>query len=725
MKYVTHKKSGSARPLNKRKSGRHNKRVKKVRSGGQATAQRLPGWLPLAGLIAVLVITFMLYHQVSDYYFIHYDDPSHIVDNEDIRDFSLQGAYNIFFHPFNPELLAPPLTILSFAMNYHFSDLDPGPYHMTNVFLHLLNVLMVFLLVWKVMNNRWAALFVSAVFALHPLNTEAVCWVTARKDLLYGFFFLLALWLAIRFWQTRNGWLYAGAIAAFVLSYFSKFSAATFPVVYLGLALLWKNRKDIWRVVAESIPFLLLPGYTFYRVIFPDAPKIFPRADYNPGITYFSEKFEIVTHYHDFSFIQKIFLGGYSFITYLIKFLLPVNQQIIYPYPDLSPSGHLPLVYYLATIASVLLVSAVVYYFIKNPSRLTTTPGFIMVFYLATTSVLLHVLPIGGRAVVADRYGYIPFIALAMLLFYLGLQLKRRRRLKPSPLILAGLLWLFVLIIATAHRIPMWKNTGTILTDLTEKEPSYPIAYYNLGFYYAENNQKDRALRNYTRALKLAPHFTQALNNRAAIYMISGQYQKAKPDIQRFIELLPHADPTKYQNLGQIYREEGDYDKALEYYQKAVEMNPQIHNAWYNIAYILITTGKHQEALKPLKQAINLRPRNAQNYVAQGMAYVGMEQYEKALSDFKKAISLDSSNLEAHINKARVNFNFHQFREAIQTYTYILENISPIPDQGSIHLNRAFALMNLGQRQEACADFFRAAKHGKPTAQDYINRYCR
>ncbi len=684
----------------------------------------LPGWLPYGGLVALLVVTFTLYHQTRNFYFIHYDDPSHIVMNEDIRNLSLQGAHNIFFHPFNPDLVAPPLTILSFAINHHFSGLNPGPYHMTNVFLHLLNILLVFFLAWKVMRNRWGALFVSAVFALHPLNTEAVCWVTARKDLLYGFFFLLALWLVVRFWHTRNGWLYAGAVAAFLLSYFSKFSAATFPVLYIGLALLWKNRKDIWRVMAESIPFLLLPAYTFYRSFYPDSIRILPRTDYNPGISYFSEKFEIVTHYHDFSFLEKVFLGGYAFITYPLKFLFPVNQQLIYPYPDHLPSGHLPLVYYLATAAAILLITVVIVYFIKHPARLSTTAGFIMVFYLATTSVLLHVLPIGGRAVVADRYGYIPFIALAMLLFYIGRQLVQHRRARPAPLIMAGAVFLLLLTVATAQRIPVWKNTGTILRDLMEKEPTYPITYYNLGFYYAENNQTEKAIKNYSRAIELAPHFTQALNNRSAIYMITGQYQKAKPDIQKFIKIHPDADPSKYLNLGQIYREEGDYEKALEHYRIAVDMNPEMFNAWYNIAYILITTGKHQEALNPVNQALELKPGNSQTYLARGMVHVGLKQYKKALADFNQALSLDSSNLEAHINKAWIHFNFQQFQDALETYNYVLEHVSPLHNQGDIYLNCAFARMNLGQRQAACRDFMNAMKHGNTAAQSYIKRYC-
>jgi protein O-mannosyl-transferase len=136
-------------------------------------------WWPL---VVILTITFGLYRQVSDFDLINYDDNRYVTDNKDVRDLSVEGLKRIFISPQYKEEIIPPLTILSLAVNYHYGGLNGGSYHMTNLIFHLLNIVLVLVLVYKLTKHQVLSLFVAAVFAFHPSATEAVAWVAARKE---------------------------------------------------------------------------------------------------------------------------------------------------------------------------------------------------------------------------------------------------------------------------------------------------------------------------------------------------------------------------------------------------------------------------------------------------------------------------------------------------------------------------------------------------------------
>src|SRR5690606_29746276 len=140
----------------------------------------------------------------------------------------------------------------------------------------------------------------------------------------------------------------------------SKFSAATFPILYIGLALIWKKRKDYMRIFAESIPMLALPVYSFFIAIQSGVYKA-----HTPSVEMLAQM-KTITVYDSFSFFQKIQLGGYAFFQYLLKFIYPFHQQIIYPYPLLNDDGTLPAQYPIITVVSLCIVGSGIYLLIKN-----------------------------------------------------------------------------------------------------------------------------------------------------------------------------------------------------------------------------------------------------------------------------------------------------------------------------------------------------------------------
>ncbi len=673
-------------------------------------------------LFLLIVFVFISYAQIRHHEFIHYDDNSYIGHNEDIRELSLKNIQKIFINPDKPEDLKPPLTVVSFAVNYAIGGLNPAGYYTGNLLLHILNILLVYLLVLKISNNRVASLFVCTVFAFHPSLTEAVAWASARKEVLYTFFYLGAILMVIKFWEKRQALIYISAIGLFVLSYYSKFSAATFPLLYLALAFLWKGRKDWKKVLLESTPFFLLPLYTFYRAVFPDAPHFFSYGEASFEYLYFfKEEIKIVPIYADFGLIDKIFMGGYSFVVYLLKFLFPFQQQLIYPYPEFTEAGFLPLKYYLFTAVALAVFIYTVIYFIRHPGFLKKPLGFGIIFFLVNVTILLHILPIGGRVIVADRYSYLPFIGLGITMYYIVVALTEQNILKTAQAKYLAYLFILLLVIFTHIRIPDWRNTETIFKDLVAKEASYPIAYNTLGVYYTEINRPQEAIKFYSKAIDLVPHFSKAINNRGTLYMFINENEKAKSDFYKYLEFMPD-EATPYHNLGNIYEAMGLFDEAIKYYKKAVAIKPDYYTAWYNQALLYYLKEDFENAKLAAQNTIEYKPDFAPAHNIMGsLSNILYQDTTKAIMYFQNAIDIDPFNVQAQINISNIFLNLKEYEKALHSFTFIIDNLNR---KEAGFLGRGIALFNMGRYEEACVDFEQASQYGSQEARHYLINYC-
>lgn len=678
-------------------------------------------WTTKVVLAVILTLTLWLYHRIGHYDFIHYDDKIYVTDNSDIRDFSFKGIKKIFLNPENPGELKPPFTILTLAINYKFSGLNPGPYHLTNLFLHLLNILLVFLLVKKVTTNKWAGLFVCAVFAFHPNNAEAVAWASARKEVLFTFFYLSALILVIRFWEKRRYWLYTSAVLLFVLSYFSKYSAATFPILYVALAIFWKNRRDFLKVFLESIPFAIWPLYSVYRMLFPGLPHFFSSytPDYSPTFFYISE-IKIVPVFTDFSIVERFFLGGYSFLVYLIKYLFPLNQQLVYPYPGFTEAGMLPAKYYWATAATILILAVIVIYFIKKPRKLQESIGFAAIFFMVNMSILLHILPIGGRVIIAERYTYILYIGLSITLFLLLQQLTKRFPQKTNIVRTAGLLYIFMLVFLLHNNIPKWESTETVFKDLISKEKEYPIAYNNLGVYYGNKGHYEKALHHYNKAIEIAPNYANAIYNRARLYAFIGQTDKAIEDVKKNIEILPY-EAGFYFTLARLYASTGNTEKALTNYHKTLALDSYFYLAYYNIGGQYYIKEMYDSAAFYFNKATAVNPGYALAYNALGLIKTKSGAYKEAANFFDKAITYGPEDINPFLNKANVYIDMGMLPEALELFTSIIKDFD---NNSEAYIGRGKVYLQSGLLEKACADFHMALNQGNDIARVAINQYC-
>lgn len=435
--------------------------------------------------------------------FVQWDDNSHITQNVVIRALTFDNVRTMFTTGIAK--LYCPLTWLSFAVDYQISGRDPLGYHVTNLLLHVANTLLVAWLLFRVTQNFPAAVLTAAIFGVHPLRVESVAWVTERKDVLFVFFYLLAL-LRYRTWvEAKRRGDYWWCLVFFFGAIFSKSAAVTLPAVLILLD--WfVYRRQAW---VEKIPFLI--GSVLIA-----AATVATQAG-GDGETVVSTA--VIPMW------ARSGLVGYCALFYVGKFLWPFQLSAIYPtfeemeWKMLDAAGWL-----LALVA----VTGLVWVLRRRVPVLL--PAWL--FYLITLSPTIGLIPVGAH-VVADRFSYLPLIGLAL---PVGLAL-----VKWPKIGWVGAFLILGLVFVSDRRCAVWYDSEKLFQDVLRQYPdSYP-ALVNLTWWYSGNGRLDEAIAIGERAVKVAPNGLVGRTHLARAYIRAKRYRDAiavlKPAIDHGINV--------------------------------------------------------------------------------------------------------------------------------------------------------------------------------------------
>lgn len=382
-----------------------------------------------------------------------WDDSTYVVGNSLTRDLSARGIGRIFSSVHYG--LYKPVTMLSFAVNYKFSGLEPRPYHVTNIALHTVNTALVFALVFMLAQSVWAAFLCAVLFGVHPMHVESVAWVSERKDMLYALFFLMASILYVKFAQTRNRAAMAGSVLCFILSLCAKPMGITLPAVVFVYDYLLGRVFDR-RLVFEKLPYFLVAlGFGTATYLFLEsADQIQDR----------------------FAFGDRVLFIFYGLEFYIGKLLLPLNLSALYSLP-IKNGAHLPLEYLLSPVVVLGCILLLVKYFRHHRIIMAG-----MAFYIITVSPVLQFLGV-GPVITADRYSYIPSLGLFMpLAYYSALGLKKlfsvnRLAFWTGAVCAAGLI--VVLAWTSRARCEVWHDNYVLFSDAAIKYPDiYSMSLY-------------------------------------------------------------------------------------------------------------------------------------------------------------------------------------------------------------------------------------------------------
>lgn len=209
----------------------------------------------------IILVTGIVFSPSLKNGFTNWDDPELLLENDSVKSLSAGNIRNLFQNSYAGFGGYTPLVFMSYALEYHFFQLDPKIFHIDNFLLHILNTVLIYFMIFLISRNAWLSFITALLFGIHPLHVEAVAWIQGRKDLLFSFFFLAALISYLLFLRKRAGKniYYLLSLILFACSLFSKVTAVAFPLVILLLEFSAGQKFDR-RTLRRSIPFFVLAG---------------------------------------------------------------------------------------------------------------------------------------------------------------------------------------------------------------------------------------------------------------------------------------------------------------------------------------------------------------------------------------------------------------------------------------------------------------------------------
>lgn len=532
---------------------------------------QLPRWI----VPFILLTTFLAFIPALKAGFVTWDDGGYVNDNQLIRDLSnlklilttpVQGNYH-------------PLTIFSLAINYAISGMEPWSYHLFNLLFHLLNCFLVFRLALLLSKRNIIIAFTTAIlFGIHPMHVESVAWVSERKDVLYGLFFLAGLIAYTKYADSGSRKQFNIAILFFLLSLLSKPAAVIFPIVLFCIDLL-RKRKLSYKTIIEKIPFFVL-------------------ALLGGILTIYAQTSAGATGQDVFSLGSRILFGFYSIMMYFVKMILPLNLSPFYPLPpikqDLAPE------YFLAPFFFIGL--AILFFYTLKKIR---PVAFGILFYLVNLLLVLQFFTVGS-AIIAERYTYIPYIGL----FYaLGFCIDRFARSKLSKASIIIIPVTILLGIVTYKQASVWNDSASLWDQAIKNQPSSK-AYCNRAILFSDENNDSLAIEYYNKAIMMNSVEIEGYTNRGNIYFFQNKLDLAYQDFNKALSINPDFIPA-LDNMGSLYGKQGQYESAIKYFDKAIALQPDYKSAYYNRGVANMALNSNEKAIMDFEKFLQFQPDNA------------------------------------------------------------------------------------------------------------------
>lgn len=530
-------------------------------------------WLSVGGII-LLVLAIYAQSLFND--FVFWDDPELIIDQPISHGLSIGNIVAAFTH-YDPDLYVP-LTFISFQINHLIGGLHPFIYHLTNVFLHAGSAVLVGWVALLLFRNKSVALFTALLFAVHPINVEAVAWASARKDVLSSFFFLMSLGSFLQWRESHHrGW-YAGSLLSFLCGLLSKVSVIPLPLILLLTE--WYRTKNISKdSLIVTLPFFAL------SMIFGIA-SLFGKAGGSQTM------------------MAKVLVGMQAVWFSLWHLIWPVGYSVIYPFDGDAVITRPGL---LIAFFAVIVASAVAWIV----RRRFPTVSFAWAWFLLLLAPSFLTAGKGQNVVTtlyltSDRYVYLAaigmFFAVAVGLF----------RVWNGPVrVKQGIVIALVVLLGnlSAAQAGVWKNTGTLLRHALAAYPGSAIAHNNLGAYYDTLGESDAAAREYAAALE-GGGTSDAWFNAGIAAMREKRTADAIIAFRRAVELRP-TFPLAQLNLGALLTDAGQVEEAVDHLLAAQKLDPLTIAVYLNLGIALEKGGNEVDAIRAYERALQIDPGNA------------------------------------------------------------------------------------------------------------------
>ena len=672
--------------------------------------------------LLLVAAVFMVFGQTARHEFINMDDGQYVTENPHIRGGltwqSVRWVSTAGLAHNDPNAdYWQPLSLFSHALDIELFGLQPAGHHLMNVGLHAAAAVALFLVLQSMTNAPWRCAFVAALFALHPLRVESVAWVTERKDVLSGLFFMLTLGAYTRYVRGPFSLSrYLTVVFVFALGLMSKPMLVTLPFVLLLLDY-WPLQRiprtasgsalgALRPLIIEKIPLLALSATSCMVTVLGQGEAVAP-----------IEKSPVAL---------RIGNSAVSYIGYLGKMAFPIGLGGFYP---LSVND---MVIWKAGVALVLLAGIT-----AGVVLLRRTRPYLLVGWLWYVGMLVPVIGLlqSEDPAPADRFTYLPQIGVCLLVVWAVWDMVSSRRYGRLLLGFAAVSVITALMVCATIQTSYWHDSESLWihalsctfrnyaahNNLANAlavqgrsaeaiaqyqkalaiKPDFKWARYSLANVLAAQGRTAEAIAQYQKALEISPDFAEARYNLANVLAGQGRTAEAIAQYQKAVVSAPNAAEA-HNNLGTVLLGQGRPVEAIEQYQKALEISPDFAEARYNLANALAAQGRIAEAIEQYQQALRIKPdyEEVRNNLANALAAQGRST--EAIAQYQKTLEHNPNNAEAHNNLGTVLLGQGRSAEAIEQYQKALEIR---PDFAQARYNLGNVLAAQGRTAEAIEQY--------------------
>ena len=633
-----------------------------------------------------------------------WDDDDYVTANDTLR--SVQGLGRIWGEiGATPQYY--PMVHTSYWLEYHLWGLNPAGYHLVNVLLHATSALLLWRLLARLgLPGAWAA---AAIFAVHPVHVESVAWITERKNVLSGVFYLSALLAYLRFGfepgettprNTRRRW-YGLSLLLFLAALLSKTVAGSLPAAVL-LILWWKRGRIRWADVYPLVPFFVL-------------------AIALGLLTATMEKHHVGAQGGEWNFspADRCLIAGRALWFYAGKLVWPTYLTFIYPRWQIDSGSWWQYLFpgmALAVIAMLWLLGR----------RIGRGPLAAVLFFAGTLVPALgffNVYPM-RYSFVADHFQYLASLGLIVLAVGAGAQAVTGRGTRGRQAGVAFVACLVVVLGALTWRQGhVYANLQTLWRDTLTKNPAAWLAHNNLATVLVTQRKFDEAIAQASEALQLNPNYPEAYNNRGVAHGGLGDFPQAVQDCTKALALRPDYVEA-FRNRGNAYVGMGDCKQAIADYTKAIELKPGYAETYYDRAIAYRKKEEYKPAILDFTKAIELQPDFAEAYNNRGETCIVQGDYDQGIRDCSQAISMKADYAEAYGNRGNAYGRKGDLGRAIADCS---QAITLKPDLAEAYYSRGTALLMQDDYDRAAADYSKAILFKPGWASAYKNRavaYC-
>ncbi len=654
----------------------------------------------LMGLLLFLG-TALLFSRSVGFGFVNYDDSSHVYNNPQVQAGltwdSLRWAFT------GEAVMWNPLTRLSHILDGQLYGRHAWGHHLTSILWHAASTVLVWALLRRLTGSFWGAAFCAALFAWHPLRVESVTWVSERKDVLSGFFFLLTLWSYTGYVERRRagspatGRAYAATLLCFTAGLLSKPMLVTVPGVLLLL--------DLWPLRRAALPFTASatnaasgdtpPTATWPALLLEKLPFVALAALFSVVALHTQEAGGAFVL--DLPLLDRLANAPVAIARYVGKFLWPFDLVVAYPHP-----GKWPVAVVLGTLLLVLALTALALRFWRTRPWLLA--GWL--WFLGMLVPEIGVVQIGFQSI-ADRYTYLPALGLTLAL---GWSL----RALPLGLFARGALAALLLLgcaVRTIDQQGVWRSSAALYEHALTCTTDNPCAEAFLGFTLFLESRDDAAVERHTaRALALEPGNSVALSTRAGLRTRQRRFDDATADYRALLARNPRDVETIYA-LALVQLSQNRPAEAIASFRSALAIAPERLGILLALADVLASTGNGPEAVRLYEDALARQPGDAALHQRFAQILARLGRLPEALDHAARAVALSHHNPDSVADHAGLLIGAGRIPEACEVYR---KAIAAAPDNADLHFGFGLAL---GQNREldAALGEFETALRLRPT----------